>query len=93
MRTGPTTGVKILSKPRASYTDTARQQGVQGKVVLRVTFQSNGQIGAISAVSGLPGGLTEKAIAAARGITFEPAMKNGSPYSVTRTIEYSFTIY
>ena len=93
MRTGPTTGVKIISKPRASYTDTARQQGVQGKVVLRVTFQANGQIGAISAVSGLPGGLTEKAIAAARGITFEPAMKNGTPYSVTRTIEYSFTIY
>lgn len=93
MRTGPTAGVKILSKPRAPYTDSARQQNIQGKVILRVTFQSNGQIGAITPVSGLPGGLTERAIAAARGITFEPAMKNGVPYSVTRTIEYSFTIY
>lgn len=93
MRTGPTTGVKIISKPRASYTDTARQQGVQGKVVLRVTFQANGQVGAISPVSGLPGGLTERAIAAARQITFEPAMRNGVAYTVTRTLEYSFTIY
>lgn len=93
LRTGPTQGVKIVNKPRAQYTDAARQQGLQGKVVLRVTFQADGRIGAISPVSGLGGGLTERAIAAARGITFEPAMKNGTPYSVTKTIEYSFTIY
>lgn len=93
LRTGPTTGVKILSKPRAQYTDSARQQQIQGKVVLKVTFQADGRIGAIVPVSGLGGGLTERAIAAARGISFEPAMKSGTPYSVTRTIEYTFTIY
>lgn len=93
LRTGPTQGVKIVSKPRAQYTDAARQQGLQGKVVLKVTFQADGRIGAISPVSGLGGGLTERAIAAARGISFEPAMKNGTPYSVTKTIEYTFTIY
>ena len=93
IRRGETVAVKILSQPRASYTDAARQAGVQGKVVLRVTFQADGSIGAVSAVSGLPNGLTERAIAAARSIRFEPAKRNGVPYSVTRTIEYSFTIY
>jgi len=87
------TGVKIISKPRAIYTDEARVNQVQGKVVLRVTFSANGQIGAISIISGLPDGLTEQAINAARGIKFEPAMRGGVPYSVTKPVEYTFTIY
>lgn len=90
---GPTEGVKILSKPRANYTDAARQNQVQGKVVLRVTFSANGSIGAISVISGLGNGLTEQAIAAARGIRFEPAKRSGQPYSVTKPVEYTFTIY
>ncbi|MBS1797688.1 MAG: TonB family protein [Acidobacteria bacterium] len=90
---GPTEPVKILSKPRANYTDSARQAQVQGKVVLRVTFSANGSIGSISVISGLGNGLTEQAIAAARAIRFEPAKRGGVPYSVTKPVEYSFTIY
>lgn len=90
---GPTTGIQIRSKPRPGYTDTARQNNVQGTVMLRVTFQANGTIGSISAIKGLPNGLTEKAIAAARQISFTPAMRNGRPYSVTKSIQYNFTIY
>jgi TonB family protein len=90
---GPTKGVKIISKPRASYTDAARANSVQGKVVLRVTFGANGQIGAISVVSGLPDGLIEAAKEAAKGIKFEPATRGNVPYSVTKPVEYTFTIY
>ncbi len=90
---GPTVGVKIIAKPRANYTDAARQNQVQGKVVLRVTFSANGSIGAISVISGLGNGLTEQAIAAARGIKFEPAQKAGQAVSVTKPVEYTFTIY
>jgi len=88
-----TTAMRITSKPRASYTDAARQNNVQGTVTLRVTFLASGQIGSISPVSGLPYGLTEQAIAAARGIRFEPQMVNGQPQSVTKSVQYSFTIY
>jgi TonB family protein len=84
--------VRILSKPRADYTDEARLNQVQGKVVLRVVFSAGGQIGVISTISGLPDGLTEQAIAAARGIKFKPATRNGTPYSVTKPVEYTFTI-
>lgn len=90
---GPTEGVKILSKPRANYTDAARQNQVQGKVVLRVTFAANGSISNIAVISGLGNGLTEQAIAAARGIRFEPAKRGGVAYSVTKPVEYTFTIY
>lgn len=88
-----TTGVKILTKPRANYTDLARFYEIAGKVSLRVTFSANGTIGAISVISKLPFGLTEQAIAAARGMSFEPAMKNGVAYSVTKPVEYTFSIY
>ncbi|HEX8288110.1 MAG TPA: TonB family protein [Pyrinomonadaceae bacterium] len=88
-----TTAMRIVSKPRANYTDAARQNQVQGTVTLRVTFLASGQIGSISPVSGLPYGLTEQAIAAARQIRFEPQMVNGSPVAVTKQVQYSFTIY
>ena len=90
---GVSQGIKILSKPRPGYTDAARQNNIQGTVILRVTFQANGSIGGISPVKGLGNGLTEQAIAAARRISFEPAKVNGVPQSVTKQIEYTFSIY
>ena len=90
---GPTEGVKITSKPQARYTTAARENQVQGKVVLRVTFSANGAIGAISVISGLGYGLTEEAINAARGIRFEPAKRNGRPYTITKAVEYTFVLY
>lgn len=89
----PTKGVKILSKPRADYTVEARANNVQGKVVLRVVFTASGKIGGIFPVKELPDGLTEQAIAAAKGIKFKPAMRGGVPYSVTKPVEYTFTVY
>lgn len=90
---GVSSPLKIISKPKGRYTDAARVANVQGTVVLRVTFLASGQVGSISTVKGLPNGLTESAIAAARGIRFEPAKVNGVPQSVTRTLEIGFAIY
>jgi TonB family protein len=90
---GVTESIKIISKPQPRYTDAARQNQVQGTVTVKVTFNANGSIGSIAPVSGLPYGLTEQAIAAARSIKFEPAKRNGVPYSVAKTIAYTFTIY
>ena len=89
---GVTQEVKIISKPRPGYTDSARQANIEGTVILRVVFLASGQIGSISAVKGLPNGLTEQAIAAARRISFEPAKKNGVGQTVTKQIEYPFSI-
>lgn len=85
--------LKILSQPRPGYTEEARKNNVQGTVRVRVTFSASGQVTGVSAVSSLPYGLTEKAIAAARQISFVPAKKNGVATAVTKVIEYRFTMY
>lgn len=86
--------VKILKKPRASYPkpDTGTICA-QGTVSLRVTFLASGKIGKISIVSGLPYGLSEKAVEAAEKIEFVPALKDELPVTVTKTVIYNFAIY
>ena len=85
--------LNITSKPRAQYTDAARNQNVQGTVILRMTFSKDGSIGDIKVIHGLGFGLTEQAIAAAKQIVFHPKQINGVPVSVTKTVEYNFNIY
>jgi TonB family protein len=84
---------RILEKPKALYTDEALEAGTQGTVILKVAFLASGHIGSISVVKGLPNGLTEMAVAAARKIRFEPTFDNGKPASITRTVEYKFSLY
>lgn len=90
---GVTSAFKILAKPRATYTDEARTNNVQGSVLVKVTLLASGQVGNVTVVRGLPNGLSERAIAAAKQIRFEPKKINGVPVSVTQTFEYTFSIY
>ncbi len=87
------TSLKVLHKPRPAYTDEARSNGTEGTVQLRVTFVASGRIGSVEPLSDLGDGLTEQAIAAARELQFEPAKRGGTPVSVTKTVEYTFSIY
>jgi TonB family protein len=84
---------RILSRPEPQYTEEARKNQVSGTVVLRAVFSSSGQVTNIRTVSGLPHGLTERAIAAARQIRFSPAMKGGRAVSQYIQIEYNFNLY
>jgi len=88
-----TQALRILSKQKAAYTDQARVNNVQGAVTLRVTFLASGGIGSITTIKGLPYGLTENAIAAARNLKFEPQMVNGQPQTVSRPVTFSFNMY
>jgi TonB family protein len=84
---------RILARPDPQYTEEARKNQVAGTVVLRAVFSSNGQVTNIRSVSGLPNGLTERAMAAARQIRFTPAMKDGRAVSMYIQIEYNFNLY
>ena len=88
-----TTKARLLSKPEPQYTEDARKNQITGTVVLKVVFASNGSVTNIRTVSGLPFGLTEKAIAAARQIKFTPATKDGQPVSMWMQLEYNFNLY
>lgn len=78
---------------KAKYTEEARQNKIQGAVLVSVVINADGSIGAVRAVRGLPDGLTEKAIEAARRCKFRPATKNGVPVATRQTLEFSFSIY
>jgi TonB family protein len=83
----------ILYREKAKYTENARQNRVQGAVVLSVIFGADGKIHNIRVVRGLPHGLTETSIEAAQHIRFQPAIHNSRPVSVQATLEFNFALY
>src|SRR6201991_4814973 len=88
-----TSKARLISKPEPQYTEDARKNQIVGTVVLKVVFASNGTVTNIRTVSGLPYGLTERAITAARQIKFSPATKDGHPVSMWMQLEYNFNLY
>src|SRR5262249_43735141 len=83
----------ILYREKAQYTREARDNKIEGKIVLSAVFSADGQISDIKVIQGLPDGLTENAIMAAKKIRFDPAMKDGQPVSVRGILEYTFNLY
>jgi tetratricopeptide (TPR) repeat protein len=84
---------KILYREKATYTDAARDAGVQGTVVLMVVYADEGILKHILVLQGLSHGLTQQAIASARKIRFTPAMRDGKPISVDGSLEFTFDLY
>ena len=84
---------RLGSRPQPSYTEEARRNQVTGTVVLKCVFSRNGSVTNIRVASGLPNGLTERAIDAARKIKFIPAVKDGKYVSMWIQLEYNFNLY
>lgn len=89
------TPLRILYKPIAPYPkdESDRSSCVTGAVRLRIEFKSNSKIGAIQVIYGLPYGLTESAIEAAKHIIFDPETVDGEQVTVQKTVIFNFTIY
>lgn len=88
-----TTKVVILSRPEPRYTEEAKRNRVNGRVMLTAVFSSSGEVTNIQVVEGQPDGLTESAVEAARQIKFTPAMKDGRSVSQQVRLEYNFGNY
>ena len=84
---------RILAKPEATYTDEASRNHISGTVLLEVMFAETGQITNIRVLRGLPHGLTESAVAAARRIKFAPAELEGKQVDYPVRIVYSFELH
>jgi len=84
---------KIIHREKAVYTCRAKEEKIEGRVVLQVVFNKNGRIMDIIPIKELPHGLTEQAIGTAYLIKFTPAMKDGQPVSVRGSLEYVFDLY
>jgi len=86
------TTLEVLSKPPVQYTSEARQLGVQGDVVLRVTFLATGQVVVQGVIHGLGHGLDEEARRVASQIRFRPATQNGKAVDLTTNIVITFQL-
>jgi len=84
---------KITDVSYPLYTEDARWNQVSGKVVLEVALMASGEVGEIKVIKGLPYGLTEQCIAAARKMKFEPAIKDGRPVSQYIRSVYSLNLH
>lgn len=80
----------ITYKPAPGFTDEALDDDVYGVIRLRAVLSSAGEVRNISVIKGLPAGLTQQAIEAARRIRFRPAEKDGRPVSMYVVLEYNF---
>ncbi len=97
---GPTTvrvGVEIeaprvIHRVEPRYTETARKICVEGVVVLSLLIDTDGRVADITVLRGLPFGLTENAVSAARQWQFEPCTFNGNPVNVRYTLTVRFRI-
>jgi TonB family protein len=86
------TPVKITYQPVPVYSAEGRRLGIQGEVVLSVRFQSDGHLKVARIVRGLGHGLDEAAVAAAQGIRFQPALRDGAPVEVAALIRVTFQL-
>jgi TonB family protein len=82
---------EVLYRPEPSYTESARKFGVEGMVVLDAILTKEGLVD-IFPRDGLPHGLTQAAIAAAKRIRFRPATRDGRLVSQYLKIEYKFSL-
>lgn len=82
----------ILAKPEPGFTKNAKDNGTTGRVRLRAVLAADGHVRHIAVVEGLPDGLTELCVEAARKIRFTPATLDGRRVSQYVVLEYNFII-
>lgn len=86
------TRARIIHRPHPGFTEEARRNNVHGRVRLRAVLAADGAVRHVLVLEGLPHGMTEECVNAARGIQFTPAVKNGRPVSQFIVLEYNFGI-
>ena len=74
------------------YTELARRVRAEGTVIVEATIDREGRVIGARALTGLPYGLTESALAAVAGWRFTPARRNGQPIAVRYRLTVVFGI-
>ena len=82
----------IFERIEPGYTEKAQTSKVEGVVLLSIVLAADGRVTDVAVINGLAGGLTEKAIDAAKKIKFTPAVKDGSRVSVRVKLAYYFVL-
>ncbi len=86
------TAPRLLKEVKASYTEDARRQSLEGEVVFEIVVRRDGSVGDVQLIKGLPSGLNERAMAAVRQWRFAPATRRGQPVDVIVEVEVEFKL-
>jgi len=84
-----------ISRIKPTYPAFAKNQGIQGDVMLDVEVYEDGSVGHVEVIKSLlpgPGGLDEAAVAAVRQWKFKPAQSNGKPIACWVQFPITFTL-
>ena len=84
---------RAIFAPDPKYSEEARQNKIQGTVVLWLVVGADGKPSSIKVNRGVGHGLDEEAIEAVKQWKFEPATLNGQPVPVMINVEVNFRLY
>lgn len=82
----------VLKFKQPSYTERAREKGIQGTVYLRAILHKSGEVRNITIMKSLPDGLTEEAVKTAKSLKVKPAIKDGQAVSQYTVLSFPFRI-
>jgi protein TonB len=91
----PGTGITpptLQREVKPVYTEDARRRGVEGDVLMEVVVRSDGSVGSIRILRGLPAGLDQRAADAVRQWQFAPARRYGTPVDVLVEVAVEFRL-
>ena len=95
---GPAPCTEDASKPEPiqktdiEYTEEARANGVEGRLVLKITIDENGAVTDVAVASSVDPSLDAAAIAAVKQWRFKPSTKCGKPVAGTYTLARRFEL-
>ncbi|MCG8458274.1 MAG: energy transducer TonB [Holophagales bacterium] len=81
-----------LFMPEPQYTASAREARIQGVVIAQVVIDERGNVIEAKILKGLPMGLSEAALEAARASRWKPATRQGRPVKVYYNLTLNFRL-
>ena len=82
----------VMSEVRIPYPAEAKKKGIQGRVVMDLLIDANGNVRDAKLLQGLGYGLDEAALAAVKSFRFRPAMVQGKSVAVRIRYAYRFVL-
>ena len=83
---------KLVEEVKATYTDRALEEGVEGAVQLKIRITKKGNVDRVEVVEGLGYGLDESAVEAVKQFKFKPAEIDGKPAAVVLNFKVRFSL-
>ena len=87
---GPFVPPSRYYSPLPPYPQSAWATGTQGTVTLEVVVRTDGRVGAVEVLEGLPNGIDEAAVEAVKRWQFQPATRDGRAVAVYHRLTLKF---